>query len=306
MRRVSILLSLLLAVMLSSPARAWLTVGHHELAVAATDLLSDDVPAFVSNGAEVIGAVAEDPDYWKMRDTPQLRAAEYPEHFLDFEELDGMPLPPDRYKYVAALIRRGKDPARVGTLPYAVAEGIQKLTLSFAEYRCWPRDPAIQQKILIYAGRLAHYAADLEQPLHTTVDYDGRVDATGRSPRSGIHFRVDELIQDVPLSKSEAIGSCSVPPLQGELLDAVMTQFQKSHALVDRVYSLIPPPGTVSNKDWHPDEIADVKAFTAERFCASAGFIAAAIDRAWHDSAGIELPLWQREGKPRTYACRPN
>lgn len=306
MRRVSIVLSVLIAITVASPVRAWLTLGHHKLAVAATDLLPADVPAFVAEGAEVIGSVAEDPDFWKLRFTPQLRSTEGPEHFLDSEELDGMTLPTDRYEYIEALIRRGKDPARVGMLPYAIAEGIQKLSLAFAEYRCWPRDADIQQKILVYAGRLAHYAGDLEQPLHTTVDYDGRVDAAGKSPHSGIHFRVDGLIQDVPLTRSEAIGSCRVPVLEGDLLTAVMEQFEKSHTLVDRVYTLIPPPDKIANKNWHPSDVPEVKEFTAGRFCASAGFIAATIERAWRDSAAIEIPFWHREGKPRTYSCRPD
>lgn len=306
MRRVGIVLSVLIAITVASPVRAWLTLGHHKLAVAATDLLPADVPAFVAEGAEVIGSVAEDPDFWKQRFTPELRSAEGPEHFLDSEELDGMMLPPDRYEYTKVLVRQGKDPERVGMLPYAITEGIQKLTLAFAEYRCWPRDASIQEKILVYAGRLAHYAADLEQPLHTTVDYDGRVDAAGKSPHSGIHFRVDGLIQDVPLTRTEAIGSCRVPVLEGDLLTAVMGQFEKSYAQVDRVYRLIPPPGEVRNSDWHPSKMPEVKNFTAERFCASAGFIAATIERAWRDSAKVEIPFWHREGKPRTYACRPD
>ncbi len=60
-------------------------------------------------------------------------------------------------------------------------------------------------KCLVYAGRLAHYAADLEQPLHTTVDYDGRTQAakdaknkTFKSPHTGIHTKVDALPTKMP------------------------------------------------------------------------------------------------------------
>jgi len=289
----------------SVPAVAWLTNGHHMVAVAATQLLPPEMPAFLRDGATVIGEVAEDPDYWKNRGTPELRDAERPEHFLDIEELQGVSLPPTRYEYLASLIREGKDPRSVGLLPYAILEGTQKLTLSFAEYRCWPHDESIRQKTLVYAGRLAHYAADLEQPLHTTVDYDGHVGPDGESPHSGIHFRTDALIGDVPLTRQEAIGSCTVPDLQGDLLQAIMNQFQRSHQLVDRVYDLIPPPSRVPNGAWHPAEDPAVKAFVQDRYCAAAGFIAAVFERAWRDSADIEIPQWQRGGKLRTFACGP-
>jgi hypothetical protein len=296
---------LLILCFMAAPASAWLTVGHHKVAVAAETLLPDDMPEFFRAGAEVIGHVAEDPDYWKNSGTPALRAIESPEHFLDVEELHGKPLPPQRYAFLTSLIRQGLDPARVGMLPYAILEGTQKLTVAFAEYRCWPHDPIIREKILVYAGRLAHYAADLEQPLHTTVDYDGRAGAGGASPHTGIHFRVDALIGDVPLTRHEALGACTAPVLEGDLLGAIMTQFDTSHQLVDRVYELVPPPASVPNSQWHPADSPAVKEFVEDRYCAATGFVAAVFERAWRDSAQIELPEWQREGKTRTFACHP-
>src|SRR5437764_832460 len=62
-------------------------------------------------------------------------------------------------------------------------------------------------------GILAHYAGDICMPLHTTVDYDGRVTADGRSPHSGIHAKVDSLIEKLPLRPEDLAAGQKIEPL---------------------------------------------------------------------------------------------
>jgi len=186
---------LLCAVASWTPALAWNGSGHYRIAEAAVLALPDEGPGFFRWGAGTVAHTAIDPDVMKSRDTPQLGHQEYPEHFLDLELLNGESLPQLRYDFVTRCVSLERRPNQVGFVPYAVTEGTQRLSLAFAEYRCWPENPHVRSKALIYAGLLAHYAEDMVQPLHTTVHYDGRATEAGESPRSGIHRQVDSLFE---------------------------------------------------------------------------------------------------------------
>src|SRR5437899_3154262 len=73
---------------------AWWVKGHETITEAAAGALPGEVPAFFRAGGKSLAHFAGDPDRWKNRDTPALRAAEEGNHFLDLEDLDGKPLPP--------------------------------------------------------------------------------------------------------------------------------------------------------------------------------------------------------------------
>ena len=50
------------------------------------------------------------PDVFKSRQTPQLRDAERPEHYLDYELLEGDELPKTRCGFISTCRRKGLDP----------------------------------------------------------------------------------------------------------------------------------------------------------------------------------------------------
>ncbi len=60
-----------------------------------------------------------------------------------------------------------------------------RLTITLAEYRRWPDNPAIRAKCLVYAGILAHCAEDVRTPLHATIHRDGTANENGNSPVLG-------------------------------------------------------------------------------------------------------------------------
>lgn len=270
---------------LAAPVAAWHTEGHRLVAADAVRLLPPAMPAFFRAGALAVGHAAVDPDLWKARDTPQLRDRESPEHYLDSEFLDGRELPPLRSDYLLLLAERGLSGSRVGTLPYAVVEAAQRLTLALAEHRRWPRNRHVRSKALVYAGLLAHYAADLCQPLHTTVDHDGRALPDMTSPRSGIHDAVDSLFERVRFDRASAVRGAEVRRFD-DLRGAVASELARSHALVDRVYGLEP------KLSGEPPDAPQVVAFTRERYRAATALIASLFWTAWQDSAAIELPAW--------------
>src|SRR5262245_28814024 len=139
MRRKLAPLALVVALLaLAAPATAWHTAGHARVAEAAVRALPTTVPAFFREGAWSIGEAAVDPDLMKDRQVPALDALIWPEHFLDWEPVQGIPLPADRWAFVDALHAKNLTVAYVGLLPYAVEESLERLTMTFAEARKWP------------------------------------------------------------------------------------------------------------------------------------------------------------------------
>lgn len=279
-------LAALLALLASAPAQAWLTPGHRMVARAAVEALPADFPAFFRAAAATVGHLAIDPDLQKNPGTPELKAREEPEHYLDLERLAGRPLPASRAEYFQLLVELGRSPAEMGFLPYAVIEGSERLALCFAEHRRWPDNAAVREKCLVYAGLLAHYAADLEQPLHTTIHHDGWALPDGRSPLTGFHFRIDSLFERVAFDRAAAVADLAARPY-ADLRQAVLDALAASHARLDAAYRLEPALATDAG-------LADpaVVAFTCERFRESASFLARLFLTAWEGSAQLELPAW--------------
>jgi hypothetical protein len=169
------------------------------------------MPEFFRRGVEMIARSSPQPDLFTKPIAPrELHDAEASEHYFDIEMLHrastqpgqsshvppgpGAPVPATRYEFIDWCSRNNVKPPRIGLLPYAIVEWTQRLTLALAEYRAFPNDPNVQARCLLYAGILSHYSADLCQPLHTTIHYDGRAKADGSSPHTGIHIKVDALI----------------------------------------------------------------------------------------------------------------
>jgi hypothetical protein len=250
--------------------------------------LPAEVPQFFRAGGGMIGHCAQDPDVAKNREAPNLNDEESPEHYLDFELLQGSALPPTRYAFLKFCAEKGLSPKDVGTVPYAIAEWTDRLTVAFAEYRKYPKNPYIQQKCLLYAGILSHYSEDLCMPLHTTVHHDGRARADGSSPRTGIHAKVDSLIEKLALKPDELARDQRIEAMD-RLLPAIVKQIEASRALIDRTYALesqLPP----AQGEWKPS--AEITAFATERARESVRFTASLYLTAWQKSARIQLPPW--------------
>ncbi len=278
-----------LVLALVPPALGWFPGGHGILSRAAVRGLPEDVPAFFRSGEGAVAHYSHDPDVAKNRGTPILRDAERPEHYLDLELLQGRELPRDRFAFVRLCAEIGVRPEKVGFLPYAVAEWTERLTVAFAEHRKWPENPFIQDKCLVYAGHLCHYAEDLCQPLHLTVHFDGRARPDGSSPRSGIHAKVDGLVQLLSLDPGDLASGPAVGPLE-DLVAGVLGMVDSSYALVDRVYELehlLPVPGKTA-----PPPAAEVVLFAGERARVAARFTSALFLTAWRRSETVRLPGW--------------
>jgi hypothetical protein len=284
--------------LLAADARAWHGKGHERAARFALAAASDAnlppqlaLPKFISAGADQVAHCSQDPDiFTRPIAPPQLHNGESPEHYFDIEPLGAEKPPELRYDFLELCAAKGLKPSKVGLLPYAVTEWTQRLTVALAEHRKWPEDENIRRKCLVYAGILSHYAADLCQPLHTTVHYDGRLKADGNSPRSGIHGKLDALLGKANLDEKAVLKDLKPAPFD-KLFPSVMEQVGKSNAMVDGVYELeklLPDIDAAAGDD------ARLTDFAKERMRACAEFTASLYLTAWRDSRAIKLPDWHK------------
>jgi len=273
-----------------APARSWLASGHREVAEAAVRSLPSGVPAFLRDAPGEVARLAAVPDLGRGDATPALRDRESPEHYIDLERLAGRPWPELRSRYLAELAARGLGVGAAGTLPWAVREQTERLALALALHRRDPADGGARALALVSAGALAHYAADLEQPLHTTIHHDGWALPDGRPPFDGTHLKVDALIDRARFDHEGAAAGAGARNL-ADLDGAIRAELAASHALLDRTYALVPALATPAG--YARPEVA---AFACERYEAAVRFVASLLLTAWERSAAVELPSWSAAG----------
>lgn len=280
-----------------APARSWWPRGHAIITRGALLALPSEVPAFFRSGGDLAAHLSYDPDVAKNRDTPNLRNAEDPEHYVDLELLAGTPLPPTRYQFLKLCGEKGLDPSNVGLVPYSTTEWTERLAVAFAEHRKWPNNPQIRTKCLVYAGILAHYAGDLCMPLHVTIHFNGRAKPDHSSPRTGIHERMDSLIERLELKPADLAREQRVDAVQA-IFPAVTGQIQNSFGKIDRVYELeakLPPRD--EKAAWTPGP--EARQLGEERGREAVRFLASLYLTAWKRSASLTLPPWlEREAGP--------
>jgi hypothetical protein len=287
-------LMLLIHLLLATKAYAWHAGGHTRICQAAIVRLPPDMPAFFSNteAQETIAHLSIDPDCYKHEALPQLSQTESPEHYMDYELVTGLTLPQQRYDFLAMCYEKKLNPQKVGTLPYAITEWAQRLTMAFAEHRRWPRDLSIQVKCHVYAGILAHYVGDLVQPLHCTVHHDGRMGPDGKMEAHGIHHKVDHVIEALQLDTLVCTSDVKPLVIHDSIFTAMLEQIRLSNQQVDQVYALADrwPDRHTSPVD-KPDPQVHRMAVAFLRH--GAALTAGLFLRAWEDSASIHLPNWQ-------------
>ena len=241
MRRVRmvLLLSAIAALGLAGVAPAWWVKGHESITEAAAARLPDEMPAFFRTGGKHLAHFVGDPDRWKNRDLKALRASIEADHYLDWEDLDGKDLPSEsRFKGMELMRSLGKEPNKVGLLPYAIVEGYEKLAAAFYDYRKDPDNESIRMKCLVYAGNLAHFTTDAAMPLHTTIHFDGRVvPGEAAKKQRGIHAKLDAFPEKHKLTPEEITRGLEAKPID-DVWKHTIAFLKESYTHIDRCYEL--------------------------------------------------------------------
>ena len=289
MRHWSWTLACAVLLLSASAVHAWHGRGHYLATRTAVAALPKELPAFFREEVDSIAHCSPDPDLLrKPLAGPQLHAAGAADHYFDLELLKDEKPPIDRMAFLKWCFEKKINPSHIGLAPYAVAEGVQRLEVAFAEHRRWPDNVHIQIKCVVYAGLLAHYAQDLCQPLHCTVDYDGRAGEDGKVPHSGIHARLDAVLQKVAVDPKK-LGPTLKPAAFEDTFAAAIQQARKSNALVDRVYEL---DKQIPAVEAPLDRKSDAAEFARGRLGECATFTASLYMTAWRNSAKIQFPKW--------------
>ncbi|HEY1379474.1 MAG TPA: hypothetical protein VGF55_21910 [Gemmataceae bacterium] len=260
-------------------ARAWWVNGHATITEAAANALPDDVPAFFRAAGKTLAHCAGDPDRWKNREAKFLKSAVYPEHFIDWEDLEGNEPPADRYVFLALAQKLQKAPDKIGTLPWAIMEGYERVMLAFADYRKDPNNPAIPMKCIVYAGNVAHYTTDASMPLHTTRDYDGRRGPDGRMKQKGIHAKLDGFPEKFGFTPEEVSRGLQAKAVD-DVWDYVLKFLKESRTHIDKAYELDAAGGFDKPTD-------ESRAFVMARCRAGAQFTMDLWYTAWVKSAKV-------------------
>jgi hypothetical protein len=190
---------------------AWDYEGHRILNLAAVDALPGDFPAFAKtpNARDRIGFLSGEPDRWRSTPDYTLRHCNNPDHYFDVEDLIDLGLRIEelsQFRYVfletSALAREKNkarlkwiDPAQnldrtrelIGFLPWTIAETFARMKAALSYWKAYKEGGTVEEienaeeNVIYYMGILGHYIGDLAQPLHTTRNFNGWVDANPRN-----------------------------------------------------------------------------------------------------------------------------
>ena len=288
MKRCALLLTIALFAL---PAFAWGEKGHYLVNEAATFGVPTDMPSFFYKAFPELIWLAYDPDRWRAAGE-SLDAMNQPDHFLDYEYVAGLPLPPSRYRYIdllfssGVLLRHRIDVDTPGFLPWRLAEVAQTLQVEFRNWRSSApgstERAAIERDIIHHAGILGHYAGDSSNPHHNTTNYNGWLDPNPNhyATDCGTHARFESDFISHALALKDVVPKLAAPKLRTDYFAAALESVRASNALVEPLYRL-DRDGAFNPLRKSPEGIA----FASDRLAAGASLLRDLWWSAWLNSA---------------------
>jgi hypothetical protein len=245
MKRLVLVLSLLVPTQME----AWGEKGHFIVNEAATLGLPNDMPHFFYRSFPELTWLGYDPDRWKHAGD-SIEAAEAPNHFLDYEFVAGLELPPDRHEYLALLESSGRlrqkgiTNADPGFVPWRIAELSEKLTSQFRQWRFSRRGSSerefLERGIINTAGTLGHYVADSANPHHATINHNGWImpNPHGYPVDCGTHSRFESTYISHAVEPKDVTPKLASPARRTNYFDTALDFIKASNALTERLYQI--------------------------------------------------------------------
>lgn len=236
-----------------SNVQGWGLEGHVIAGRAAAMKLPEEAPKFFRKAVDQLGYLNPEPDRWRDRVESNLDrtmdSAAAPDHYLDLELV-----PPEafnaanRYEFVAELIKAGQKPTTAGFVPFRILELFQRIRVEFRLWRA-ETDPKrrrwIEQRIINDAGILGHYVADVSNPRHTTVHFNGwsgdnpkGYTVFTREPNKGIHCRFEEEYVKTHIQLNNVLPLVGKERVIEKPREEIWNYLRSSNALVEELYIL--------------------------------------------------------------------
>jgi hypothetical protein len=164
----------------ATPALAWGDLAHQMVNAAAIEDLPEPIRSYFRARKIYLLEHASEPDLLAHQDP-----AEGPHHYTEIEAYDRYPFRQFERRFVAEHWSPAPSELSHGDSAWQIESYTLRLAKDFRR-RHW--DAVDHDAVFV-----AHYAADLTQPLHTVINYDGQL-----TDQRGIHSRFEtELVRDL-------------------------------------------------------------------------------------------------------------
>ena len=230
-------------------AFGWGEKGHGIANEAATYETPTEIPLFFHEAYARLVYLGYDPDRWRGAGD-SLDAVNPPDHFLDYEYVENLELPVDRYSFIKLLYesgtldRLGIPFDRPGFLPWRITELCEKLERQWRIWRTATLDPSereqVEESIIQIAGVLGHYVADSANPHHATIHYNGWVGDPGEGYANDcdIHSRFETRFVTRYVGLSDVVPLMFGATRRGDYFAASLALIRESSANVEALYEL--------------------------------------------------------------------
>jgi len=306
---VGLAAAVLAAALLVSPALGWSDRGHHLITEEAVGRLPEPLRGLLAAGTalERLKQASAAPDTWRKRESPHYRPDEKPRHFFDIDAMTDESYPFAGFPRDRADAEKRFGPQvfqEHGSAPWAAADALGRLTDAMATGRT--------ADIFHDAGEMAHYAADLHMPFHTTKNYDGKL--TGNH---GIHktLEIGLVHRRLDFYKAEMAKARREVTFVDDARDRLFDWLIEAHSRVKPILEADTAARREAkyNPAQHPEDADDLASARARPYydalkrelAARGSPEAVAMRDAAAHLADLLYTAWVRAGKPLTLSAAP-
>ena len=164
---------------------AWGYDGHRRINYLASMQLKGPFGQFLKNNSDPLKWYAVAPDYNKDIDSQ-----EFHRHFIDTDYYDVYPFTKIPRNYEDLVSRYGEDKIRkYGIAPWTINETCERIIDLLKKNQF--------EKAIYNMGVVGHYIADLHNPLHTIINYNGQFTGNDGVHKRWEHRLVDEYVKKI-------------------------------------------------------------------------------------------------------------